>query len=65
MVVWVRRQGEKWGVYACVGLGVRWCWGVLVTVVGQPLEEQAQGYVAAYGVHVYVGVCSHIQCECG
>jgi hypothetical protein len=26
--------------------------GVLVAVVGQPLEEQAQGYVVAYGAQV-------------
>jgi hypothetical protein len=33
--------------------------GVLVTVVGQPLEEQAQGYVVAYGVQVRWCVFTH------
>jgi hypothetical protein len=34
--------------------------GELVTVVGQPLEEQAQGYVVAYGVQVCWGMFRHL-----
>jgi hypothetical protein len=50
----LRRRGEYWGVYACVGLGGV-VWGCeLATVVGQQLEEKLKRYVGVYGGQ---GVC--------
>jgi hypothetical protein len=52
--------GVQRGVYACVRSACGVMLGcVLVTVVGQPMEEQAQGYVVAYGVQVCRCVFTH------
>jgi hypothetical protein len=56
-------MGEVVGRVRVCGSGCEVVYGgVLVTVIGQPLEEQAQGYVVAYGVQVRWYECSHIQC---